>query len=94
MPNQSQTEQSESTATTLGELAQHILLITVAFLLIFGVAIGLDQLIEVLSQHGLIEHGTPLEWALLGAKYAILLADLSLFCGLLYKRGVRSYQRF
>ncbi len=87
----------ETTASAAGafvELVKHIVLITGAFLIIFAVAIGLDQLIQFLLRHQIVKEATPLEWALLGAKYAILVTDLALLGVLLYKFGRRAVAKF
>lgn len=78
---------------TLIELAKHILLTTLAFLMIFGVAIGLDWLIRVLEEHGYVKSQTPILWALYGAKYIILAADSTLLIVLVIKLTWREIQR-
>jgi len=76
------------------ELARHVVIITASFLLIFAVAIGIDQLVKLLAFLKLVSSGTPLEWALLGAKYFILAGDLVMLSALLIKFGYRAIRRF
>ena len=83
----------ESIVNILWEFARHIVLVTGAFLIIFAVAIGLDQLVRALKHIDLIETGTPLEWALIGAKYSLLAADLALLGVLLVKYGLRAARK-
>jgi hypothetical protein len=76
------------------ELAQHVVMVTASFLLIFAVAIGIDQLVRLLSMLKLVSSGTPLEWALLGAKYFLLAGDLVMLAALLIKFGYRAIRKF
>lgn len=87
-------EQKESIIVTLWELTRHILLVTGAFLIIFSVAIGLELLVRALIKINWIQAGTFLEWSLLGAKYALLTADLCLLAVLLGKYSWRAAKKF
>jgi hypothetical protein len=69
-------------------------MVTASFLLIFAVAIGIDQLVRLLSLLKLVSSGTPLEWALLGAKYFLLAGDLVMLAALLIKFGYRAIRKF
>jgi hypothetical protein len=84
---------SESIVRTLWELVSHIILVTAAFLVILIFAIALDQLLHWLHSIGLLEKGTPLEWGLIGAKYALFSMDIALLGVLLCKYGWRAARK-
>ena len=84
---------SESIVRTLWELVCHVILATSAFLIILIAAIALDQLLHWLTSTGIVHKGTPLEWGLIGAKYALFGVDIMLLGVLLYKYSGRAIRK-
>jgi hypothetical protein len=84
----------KSLGKALVELTKHVLAATTAFLVIFAVAIALEHLAKYLIAVSVVEKDSVLFWALLGVKYVLLLADISLLIVFLAKFGIRAARSF
>ena len=86
-------ETEEKTSKIILDIAIHIVLVTVSFLMIFGMAIVLDLGIHYLEVKKVLTENTPILYALYIAKYTILMADCTLLLSLVYKLTVRAIRK-
>lgn len=84
--------ESDESQKAFRKLVNHTFWAALAFVAIILIAVGLDEFVHFLRWEGAVAADSPLEWAILTAKYGLLAIDVVLLVGAVAKLAWRAWR--